>query len=151
MKKLAIILLAFIVSSCGEMREDKKEQTYFEKEFSGKHTLRSFKVRESSQSSFSASYFLIFGGASGSSEQMTKVRFAWKMNSGTYAISEIEANRIRVAFNDTIQTPYITFYSKYPDWDEDLNSVMDRINQIGYITVYCKEEDFPMEINLNQL
>ena len=134
----------FCLSSCGEAKKSKTELI-----FEGQHELRKFNVKTEEGTRWSASYFLIGGGGSGYSYTDTKVTFAWKMNTGEYALSELRMAKIRVKIDSTIQNPYITFRWSATRHERTLEHLMS--SNVNYIVVHCKEEDFPSDVNISEL
>jgi len=145
LKKLASCLVLFsTLQSCVPLeRKDNNSEI-----LRGKHELRRLKVSSNEKSEWSAGYFLFAGSASGKTYKETKVSFSWKMNTGEYAISEIEVGNIRVRIDSTVIKPYVTF-----NWDKsrvrDLHFIFDY--DINYMTIVCREEDYPINVNIDQL
>jgi len=157
MKKIIVIhfllicligLALFSITSCGNT-EPKK--SYTEQLFEGKHELRKFNVTTETGERWSGSYFLIGGGASGSTYSNTKITFAWKLHSGEYALSELERSKIRVRIDSTIKKPYITFRWSKPRGNEEKTLEYLMSGYVNYIVVHCREEDFPTEVNIKEL
>jgi hypothetical protein len=134
------------IKSIEKVREPSKSEQLF----SGTHELRKFKVITETGTKWSSSYFLVAGSASGKTVSDTRVSFSWKLNNGMYAISELPLSKIRVMINDSIQKPYVKF--RWGGMMFNTNQIEDYMNHdVIYMVVYCKESDFPMEININQL
>lgn len=146
---LLICLIGLIlcsITSCGNVESQK---SYTEQLFEGKHELRKFNVTTETGERWSASYFLIGGGGSGSTYSNTKITFAWKLHSGEYALSELQRSKIRVRIDSTIKKPYITFRWSKSAHEENLEYLMSY--KVNYIVVHCREEDFPSEVNIKEL
>ena len=144
--KLLSILLVVLCFSCGE--------TYETEVLKGKHELRRFNTYTHSEDydKSHGSFFLFFGSYSSEKGTYTenRVQFAWKDNSGAYIKSSLPVKMIRVNIDSLITTPYVTF-----KWKESSRSP-DYIDKypmeiVLYMTVYCKEEDFPYRVNINSL
>jgi len=80
------------------------------------------------------SYFIVSAG-----DTDVMVMFCWKMNNGTYALSQLPSSKIRFIFDEYKRIPSIkfrwgTFYS-----DTSPSSMM--VNSVLYAVVTCKKED----------
>lgn len=103
--------------------------------------------RNERHSEISGGYFLIAGSLSGRSETITNVKFAWEMNDGTYAISSLPLEKIRVKFNNDVEIPTIYFQVKNkPDYYDELQRMLDV--SITYAVITCKESDWPVQVQL---
>ena len=145
MKNIFVILIAILILSSCEVNRGLSPTG---KILQGEHILRKFKVVHETGTRWSGSYFLIGGSASGGSYSSTKISFSWKMNTGEYAISEMPLNEIRVHLDSTITTPYIKFHWK-PGNNENLQQILSW--KVNYMVVYCREEDFPMDVRITDL
>ncbi len=116
----------------------------------GNHELRSFNVKTKTSNEWSASYFLVLGGASGSTTTETYIRFAWKNNNDEYVISNISINKIRIKIDNTIDKPYVKFRWKSAYLSHSDMEYIIRCKVI-YMVVVCKEEDYPINIDLSKL
>lgn len=137
-----ILLLLILLASC------KEQPNKVDEILKGNHELRKFKTITQEGYSWNAGYFLIAGKGSGSSYKDIKASFSWKMNTGEYEISEIELSKIRVRIDNTVTTPYITF-----NWDYGRITNLEHIllSYVNYITITCKEEDYPVNIKITDL
>lgn len=149
---LNILVFATILLSlfhCTRERTPRVSKT--DKILRGKHKLRRFKVTTETRSQWSGSYFFIVGNASGKSYQERKVAFSWLNNKGEYIISEIPLDKIRVKVDSTVINPYVEFnWESYPNHgDTYMNWIME--DNVNYIVVHCKEEDYPVEIRIDEL
>ena len=89
MKRLSIFILVLsVLVSCRQEEFVSKTGRILE----GKHELRRFKISTKEGYTWSASYFLIAGSGGGRTYKDSKASFSWKMNTGEYAISEIEVS-----------------------------------------------------------
>lgn len=145
--KLLSVLLVILCISCKDYGKEVLE---------GKHELRRFDSYTHSEDydRTSAGFFLFFG--SYKSEKGTyseaRVKFAWKDNNGAYVISSLPISRIRVNIDSLITTPYVTFKSQNCKGCNDEYYVdLNPMTRVVYMTVYCKEEDFPYRVNINSL
>lgn len=152
MKKYLLLTLACVVflTACNGSKEP--YQSPASEELSGTHILRRFAAREvtTTSSHSSGGFFLVFGGYSSNSTttQQIKVKFAWLNNEGEYVLSELPINKIRVKVDSTINTPYVKF-----KWTERsfMYDIEDPMSPVIYMVVTCKEEDFPINIDINSL
>ena len=142
-----ILVLSTLVFSCQPTESTNTSIPALE----GKHELRRFKTTTESGERWSAGYFLIAGSAHGETYSNTKASFSWKMNTGEYAISEIELSRIRVRIDDSVSKPYVTFeYTKRKSYYYTrLEHLME--SYVEYMVITCKEEDYPINIKLTEL
>lgn len=141
---LIIILTSLTIISC--KRTEKESATG--EILKGDHELRRFKTTTKDESSFSGSYFLIAASTSGKTTKNTKATFTWLMNNGEYAISEIELQKIRIRIDSTADIPYVKFH-----WIGSNSKNLKHIFSyyVNYMVIVCKEEDYPMEIDLDNL
>jgi len=146
MKNILIYtLLLTIFSSCEVEQGTSKLGNILE----GKHELRRFKTVTEEGQRWSASYFIIAGGGSGGTYKNTKASFSWKMNTGEYAISELELGKIRVKIDSTVTTPYVIFNWQRCPQSHPLGTYF--IHYVNYMVICCKEEDYPININITDL
>jgi hypothetical protein len=114
----------------------------------GEHQLRRMVESSKEESHFSGAFFLIAGGVSGGTKRMTTVTFAWQMNDGTYAISSLPIEKIRVQFDETKKVPTIKF--RWRPWEERRSpqpqELMNRY--VIYAVILCEESDWPIKIQL---
>lgn len=119
-----------------------------------------------SSSKWSAGYFLIAGGASGTSNSTTTtqtiVTFAWENTNGEYVISNLPVNRLRLKFVESLANPKVTFqikeearsalsgaYGSYTMKKNYRNDISQFINQnVAYAVIYCKQTDWPVDVKL---
>ncbi len=131
------------------------------------HELRKMFEKDvnSSSSSWSAGFFLFFGGAGGSSktETVTMVRFAWEDKDGSYIISDLPLKEVRVKISEGTETPTISFHlneaweeiSAHFIWyDTATRKAFDDSPEeffrayLSYAEITCSEKDWPENINL---
>lgn len=144
MRKIILILTIILLVSC----DGKSYESPVNNILTGEHELRRFKIATKEGYSWSESYFLLGGGGSGRTYKETKVSFSWKMNTGEYAISEIEIGKIRVRIDSTAIKPYIKF-----NWRASQNTDLEYLflYKVNYMVITCREEDYPININLHDL
>lgn len=152
-----LVPVSMLISSC-QTNEERMEIEKIQHEASpaykilgGTHELRRLKSSVKNQYRASGSYFLIAGGFNASGEQKTVATFSFKMADGNYAIAELPVTKIRVHVDSTITVPYVTF-----EWGGTWHSQqysIDRLMEyyVSYMVLHCKEEDYPVDININQL
>ena len=76
----------------------------------GTHLLRQVSQSQVQESHIHGDYFLIAGGFEGSStSQTTYVTFAWFGNDGVYRFTKLPLEKIMIALNDDIGTPFVKF------------------------------------------
>lgn len=108
----------------------------------GDHPLR--KITERTESSLAGSFFLVVGEVNGRTSSV--VKFAWKMNDGTYAISSLQLEKIRVRFDENATTPTIRFHWEQPYFATD--QVQELMNSVLYATLTIRENDWPIQVQL---
>lgn len=122
-------------------------QSYIDKIFQGEHRLRKMAEWTDSSGQISGSFFLIFGQIKGSLENSMEMRFAWEMNDGSYAISSIPIEKVRVRMDENAETPTIKFHwTRGTILDDDLQGFIDR--SVTYVLITVKESDWPVDIIL---
>ena len=144
MKKIYIIfiLLSTLLTSCDENNCDKQYNESL-KQYKGTHVLRKIASNSSQKSSISGGYFLFGGSISGESKTVTNIKFCFQNNQGDYEFKTIDYNDLRVHLDSTIQNPYIVF--KLSDIRFYCNA------DIEYVTIYCRDEDFPKNLEIKNL
>lgn len=143
--KLYVLSLLLLLASCGKKHEKHSKANAILK---GNHELRRFKVATKDGYRWSAGYFILAGSAHGETYNSTDAAFSWKLNTGEYAISQININRIRVLIDNNVDIPYVKF-----NWSRSNTSHLQILmsDYVNYMVVVCKEEDYPVNINLNEL
>jgi hypothetical protein len=86
-------------------------------------------------STSSTPYFIVDSGS-----QDACIIFTWKMNDGTYALSQLPSSKIRVAFCETQAVPTIKFRWNTLYRDTSVDSLMG--NNVIYSVVTCKKSDW---------
>ena len=136
-----ILLIVIMLCSC--------HNDEIEKALSGKHELRKFNVRSTKSSEHKAVWFFVIGSYSKSDIEETKVRFYFKTNNGEYMFKETDFEDVNIKIDSTADVPYVKFYWINPRGN-NING-HDVYKLITRTVIYCKEEDFQPEININQL
>lgn len=134
----------FLLSACGGPPPSEAEKL-----MSGTHQLREMNSQTGTAGHMSGN-FLGFSGSAGS---QTEVTFAWKANDGSYVISTIPIEELRIRFDPRASIPTIEFsrargmngidYSTYGD---DIQGYLK--NFLIYGTLTIREEDWPKNIEL---
>ena len=117
----------------------------------GEHKLRKMVERTDMKTSASGGFFLFVGGFETSAKTSVTVKFAWQMNDGTYAISSLPLEKIRVKLDDGAAVPTIKFrwrpyYSPRPRRTPQVQELMDTF--VLYAVVTVRERDWPVHIQL---
>ena len=155
----AIVIILFTIPllfSCNgyEKQEISKVNNYLK----GNHKLRKLNANEQIvQTPLSASYFLFFASATGGSEEKVQyIAFSWLNNDSEYVLSKVLLEDVRIKFHKDLKEPYVTFKhdftgGTYPTGDDILNSSSSLSMVLTSVTVHCNEEDYPKNININQI
>lgn len=165
MKKITFIFAIGILffTSCTNFNT----QMIWEKNFHGKHELKRMSVFNQTTKQTVGSFFLVVGSVTSTETTNSTIRFCWKHPDGSYVFSEVGFNKIKIRITNT-DNPYIEFKLKdeiaYPGF---VNGKGDKISKreylyymsieggvdwwVDYITIYCKESDFPTDVNLTTL
>lgn len=152
-----VLVIWFIVFLAGqatkerEKREQERGPSPTEKLLGGTHELRKLNVTDKYTATMHGSYFLIGGSINGKGEQKTMCMFSFKLNDGDYALAELPVTKIRVRFDSTVTVPYVKF-----KWGGVWLTSTYRLDElmksyIEYMVLVCREEDYPKDININQL
>lgn len=146
MRKLLVVLLALTMIGCNI--EDNIRLSNTGELLKGKHILRKFRVKTTKEKRWSGSYFLIGGSAGGGTYTSTDVSFSFQLPDSSYAMATLPFQSIRVKLDSTITKPYVTF-----KWDRSRTDNIQSIMKwnVKHMVVHCKEEDFPMDVQINQL
>jgi len=144
MKQLLFLLMGLMFFSCGTPSDESNTGKLLQ----GEHLLRRFKVKTTTESRWSGSYFLIGGSSSGGSFTKTNVSFSFQLPDTTYAMATLPYEKIRVKLDSTITEPYVTFRWNR-DGSEDIAYIMER--EVVYMVVHCKDGDFPMDVQIDEL
>lgn len=133
--------------------------------FSGEHELRRMVEREGTESSSSGGGFFILGTGAmmvgGQTKPATYVTFAWKHpHDGTFVISTMPVEKIRPSFDASATVPRILFQlhpacagsirNYCPEWklrEQGPQAMVDG-GYIVYVTLFVREQDWPIKIQL---
>jgi hypothetical protein len=150
MKILYYCLCIFLLlPSCLSKKE--KEESQAGLMLRGEHELRKMNNFTSTNSKTNASFFLISSNFNQEKKEDLQVKFAWKMNDGTYAISSLPLEKIRIKFDPNSQAPVIKFkWIRYPFGINyrvaQTQELMDKY--VCYAVLVIREEDWPTKIHL---
>ena len=140
--KLSVLGIAFVfIMVVSQACVDNRSESSVGQILAGEHQLR--KMTNVTTSESNGSFFLFLGSFSQS--ESLKVSFAWKMNDGTFAISTLPMEKIRIKINNVVATPTIKFCwtrSQYKNvqWAID--------HHVLYAVITCKDSDWPQSISL---
>ena len=148
MRYLVLGLITLMLFSCRSERDENGDMSKTGELLQGEHLLRRFKVKTTTEKRWSGSYFLIGGGASGGTYTHTEVSFSFQLPDSTYAMATQHLKDIRIKLDSNINVPYVTFRWEHDD-SEDIGIIMK--HNVLYMVVHCKEEDFPMDVQIDQL
>lgn len=126
------------------------EESAVDKILQGEHQLRKMITEDGSKSSINGGFFLIAGWINSKSENLTKVTFSWLMNDGTYAISSLPIEKIRIKFDETKDNPVIKFKWRPGEYFNncEIETQMLMNLHVIYALVTCREKDWPTDITL---
>ena len=146
---VGLLILSIIVAtlvSCLRFQDTTEEP----RNIQGVHELHKMSEYTGINSEISGGFFLFFGGISGQTKSETLVRFAWKMNDGTYAISTLPIEKIRVKFDNNVTTPTVDFDSGKIRYEWENNSDLEYVinHYVNYAILTVRESDWPSQINL---
>lgn len=140
-----ILMIGFFAIGCDNDRKPEVPQA--EQILKGEHRLRKMAERTDVKSRTASSSFLVFGGLSTTIETNLSVKFAWEMNDGTYAISSLPIEKIRIKFDEKAIVPTIKFrWYRCHVLCEDVQKLMN--DNVSYAVVTVREEDWPVQVNL---
>lgn len=148
MRKILFLIISCILCSCSI--DCKNPTTYLD----GNHELRKFKTVTKEGYRMSGSYFLLGGSVHGSSFKEVIISFSFQMPNGDYAMGELPMSKIRVHVDSTIIKPYVKFDYEYFSFYSNGNGKLLQFaldNSVNYMTIYCKEEDFPYDVKMTDL
>ncbi len=137
----ALLIVAMLVMATAQSCASRKEQSYAGITLAGDHQLR--KMVNIKSTDASGSFFLFVG--SFAQHETLKVSFAWKLNDGTYAISTLPMDKIRVRIDNNITVPTIKFRWR-SGYFREIQDMMDY--KVIYAVITCKDSDWPQQINL---
>jgi hypothetical protein len=139
---LMVLLAALFALGC---RPQPKPPSQAELILGGEHKLRKMTERTDVSLEISGGFFLFGGHANGS---VLSVKFAWEMNDGTYALSSLPLEKIRVKFDEQITSPTIKFRWRRYDGEvaPQTQNLMDYY--VSYALITIRESDWPAQIEL---
>src|SRR3989344_4929536 len=150
MKNLMIAILVLLVlplAGCST-KPYQPEPTKAERLLGGVHNLRKMSERTEVNSHISGGFFLVFGVLDGGSKTTISVKFAWQMDDGTYAISSLPLEHIRVRIDDKITTPTIEFKLWRRCEDMCASDPLEELIRysVEYAIVTIIESDWPIQV-----
>jgi hypothetical protein len=147
-----MLFVVFLSFGCKKAEEKKKAkgESCVSEVLKGEHKLRRLSSLALNESESSGGLFLFFGSSSFESNQKVFAYFSWEMNDGSYAISFLPIEKIRINLVEDQDCPTIKFrwrvyvnnYEKAPD----LEKMMEM--NIVYAVITLQGEDWPKEIDL---
>lgn len=144
MKTLLLFFSLLILVSCEVSTEPSKQSTLGEV-LKGTHELTKLRLVNTSDSSPTSAitpYFIVKNYANGS----PSVTFSWTLPDSSIITSQIDVSKVRLRIEPMSTVPSVKFRwrpsSSADDWDFVFK------NDIVYMTIICKEEDFPSNIHL---
>lgn len=148
-----VLLMAFSAIGCEKKEEGAlaEHQRIIGEIIGGEHRLRKMSERTNMESKTSGSFFILLGDFRSSTETKVHVKFAWEMNDGTYAISSLPLEKIRIKIDEKAKTPTVQFV-----WNlgcffgcrnyRDLQYMMD--HAVDYAVVTARDLDWPAQVDL---
>lgn len=143
-KMLFMLFISFMLYSCNN-NEDNRSET--ERLLNGKHELRKFNIKSSTETSSEAWWFIITGAYSSETISEQSVRFYFKAVNGEYILKEMPLNKVNIKIDSTANIPYVKFY--YKDYNFHGYDIYEW--SIKRVVIYCKDDDFRPEIKINEL
>jgi len=114
-----------------------------------KHELRKFNVKTSIKTEQRGVWFFVLGSYSSKTTEESKIRFYFKSIKDEYIFKEMNFNKVNIKIDSTAKIPYVKFYWKNHGTTYQGNGIYE--HAITRVVIYCKEEDFQPEININEL
>lgn len=153
MKKPTLFMLLLIVIlffGCMEELDNKNYSPSIEQQLlGGIHPLRKMVSETENQSQTNAGFFLFAGELHHKDSQIQTVQFSWQTNSGSYAISKLNMEDVRIRIIDSVETPCVTFHYKESFWFEKNPKLQSIIEEsVLYAEITCNEKDWPTDIKL---
>jgi len=146
LNKLSIaVILVGALSSIFLRGEYSQSPSPAEQILKGEHKLQKMAEQTEVNSKTSASFFLIMGDINTATKTTLSTKFAWEMNDGTYAVSSLPLEKIRVKIDEKVTMPTIKFRWARSFHKGDLQQLMD--NSVSYAVVTVKESDWPVQVN----
>jgi len=146
-KTLLILAFSLLITSCtNEQPKDEDSECY--RLLSGKHELRKLNVKNTTTTTESGCYFLIVGSYSSQTTEKAKARFYFLSINNEYIFKEMDLEKVIIKTDSSVQTPYVKFYFNIADYYSEYEIYEQCITRA---VIYCKEEDFAPEINIDEL
>lgn len=153
----AIIVILFSLFSIGCSESDSKKEPSSKKEeilspigkiLVGEHRLRRMAEYMDVNPKISASFFVVMGSISNTTNTIVSVKFAWEMNDGIYAISSLPLEKIRIKIDEKVLTPTIKFRWSLSRVDTP-NQIQDLMEKnVIFAVLTLKEDDWPINVKL---
>lgn len=144
------VALVLPLTGCDSGPPEPPKPTKAEILLDGIHQLRKMSERTEVNSRISGGFFLVLGTLEGKSKTTISVKFAWQMNDGTYAISSLPLEKIRVRLDEKIAAPTIEFnrWRRCDVWcaENGLQPLID--DSVEYAVITVKENDWPIQVDL---
>ena len=142
---LMVLLAALFALGC---RPQPKPPSQAELILGGEHKLHKMTEQSQLNPTLSGRFFLFSGSVNGLIKTDVFVKFAWEMNDGTYALSSLPLEKIRVKFDEQITSPMIKFRWRRYDGEgtPQTQNLMDYY--VSYALITIRESDWPAQIDL---
>jgi len=144
--KLVPIVLFVTLLACVyiEFTPNKPSQTQLVLE--GEHRLH--KMPERTDGTSRTFEFFLFAGDFTQSTS-TAVKFAWEMKDGSYAISSLPLEKIRIRFDEKATTPTIRFQWSTTAFTENMRDLQRMIDyNVHWAVITTRESDWPAKVDL---
>lgn len=139
-----LLTITLLSASCQMNKFDEHEYL-----LSGKHELRKFNIKESTTTTSRASWFLVVGNYDSETKTESKIRFYFKTRNEEYIFKELDFEKVILKIDSTAKVPYAKFY--WYNCGCGYHDMQIYEYAITRAVIYCKEEDFAPEININNL
>ena len=146
-KILIMLFISFVLYSCNNDNNNEDNISETERLLNGKHELRKFNIKSSTETSSGGWWFIITGAYSSKTISEQSVRFYFKAVNGEYILKEMPLNKVNIKIDSTANIPYVKFY--YKDYNCHGHDIYEYC--ITRVVIYCKDDDFRPEININEL
>ena len=146
-KILIMLFISGVLYSCNNDNNNEDNISETERLLNGKHELRKFNIKSSTETSSGGWWFIIAGSYSSKTISEQSVRFYFKAVNGEYILKEMPLNEVNIKIDSTANIPYVKFY--YKDYNYHGYDIYEYC--ITRVVIYCKDDDFRPEININEL
>lgn len=111
----------------------------------GEHQLRKVAAKMNPDLSVATTSYFMFASCREGSNVLHNfsVKFSWLMNDGSYSLSSLSLDKIRVKFDESYEVPTIKFRWRPSDYS-DVSYLMG--NEVIYAVVTTKESDWPIPL-----